>query len=90
VTGSPVRVRSRADIARQRRSRPHYEAVRLADLPAARFRTIAVLGHEQSGIPPEASEFLDVAAGVPMIGTGAASTSPSPDHSSLYRLAGFL
>jgi hypothetical protein len=38
------------------------EAVRLADLPAARRRTVAVLGHEQSGTPPEAIELLDVAA----------------------------
>ena len=27
------------------------EAVRLADLPAARGRTVMLLGHEQSGIP---------------------------------------
>ncbi len=30
------------------------EAIRLGDLPAARQRTIAVLGHEQTGIPAEA------------------------------------
>jgi tRNA (guanosine-2'-O-)-methyltransferase len=40
---------------------------RLGDLPAARQRTIAVLGHEQTGIPPEAVDLLDVAAAVPMV-----------------------
>jgi hypothetical protein len=33
----------------------------LAGLTAARERTIAVLGHEQTGIPPEALDLLDVA-----------------------------
>ena len=46
------------------------EAIRLADLPAARERTIAVLGHEQTGIPPEALDLLDVAVEIPMIGSG--------------------
>ena len=46
------------------------EAVRLADLPNARRRTIAVLGHEQTGIPPEAIGLLYVAVEIPMIGTG--------------------
>ncbi|WIX87611.1 TrmH family RNA methyltransferase [Amycolatopsis sp. DG1A-15b] len=41
------------------------EAVRLADLPAARGRTIAVLGHEQTGIPPEVLDLLDSAFGGP-------------------------
>ena len=46
------------------------EAVRLADLPAARKRTIAVLGHEQTGIPPEATSLLEFsqAAGRPAKG----------------------
>ena len=47
------------------------EAIRLGDLPAARQRTIAVLGHEQTGIPPEAVDLLDVAVEIPMIGSGA-------------------
>ena len=47
------------------------EAVRLADLPVARQRTVAVLGHEQTGIPPEGLELLDVAVEIPMIGIGA-------------------
>jgi tRNA (guanosine-2'-O-)-methyltransferase len=49
------------------------EAVRLADLPAARQRTIAVLGsHEQAGIPAEALDLLDMAVEIPMTGTAPA------------------
>jgi tRNA (guanosine-2'-O-)-methyltransferase len=33
------------------------DAARLADLPAARQPTIAVLGHEQAGIPPRLSTY---------------------------------
>ena len=66
------------------------EAVRLADLPAARRRTVAVLGHEQSGIPAEAIELLDVAVEIPMIGTGASLNVAVAGSLVLYRLAGFL
>ena len=66
------------------------EAVRLADLPAARRRTIAVLGHEHAGIPPEALDLLDVAVEIPMIGTGASLNVAVAGSLVLYRLAGFL
>jgi tRNA (guanosine-2'-O-)-methyltransferase len=66
------------------------EAVRLADLPAAHQRTIAVLGHERSGIPPEAIDLLDVAVEIPMIGTGASLNVAVAGSLVLYRLAGFL
>ena len=66
------------------------EAVRLADLPAARLRTVAVLGNERSGIPPEAAELLDVAVEIPMIGTGASLNVAVAGSLVLYRLAGFL
>lgn len=66
------------------------EAIRLADLPAARGRTVAVLGHEKSGIPPEAAELLDVAVEIPMIGTGASLNVAVAGSLVLYRLAGFL
>jgi len=46
------------------------ESIRLADLPVARRRTVVVLGHESDGIPPEATELLDRAVEIPMIGTG--------------------
>jgi SpoU rRNA Methylase family len=65
------------------------EAVRLADLHAARQRTVAVLGHEQSGIPPEAAELLDVLE-ISMIGTGASLNVAVAGSLVLFRLAGFL
>src|SRR6516162_9077627 len=48
------------------------EAVRLADLSAARERTVVVLGHEDDGIPPDAMERLDVTDESALIGPGAA------------------
>ena len=66
------------------------EAIRLADLPAARQRTIAVLGHEQTGIPPEALDLLDAAVEIPMIGSGASLNVAVAGSLVLYRLAGFL
>jgi tRNA (guanosine-2'-O-)-methyltransferase len=66
------------------------EAVRLADLPVARQRTVAVLGHEQAGIPPEAIDLLDVAVEIPMIGTGASLNVAVAGSLVLYRLAGLL
>jgi tRNA (guanosine-2'-O-)-methyltransferase len=66
------------------------EAIHLADLPAAQERTIAVLGHEQTGIPPEALDLLDVAVEIPMIGAGASLNVAVAGSLVLYRLAGFL
>ena len=66
------------------------EAIRQGDLPAARQRTIAVLGHEQTGIPPEAVDLLDVAVEIPMIGSGASLNVAVAGSLVLYRLAGFL
>ena len=66
------------------------EAIRLADLPAARQRTVAVLGHEQSGIPAEALDLLDAAVEIPMIGTGASLNVAVAGSLVLYRLAGFI
>ena len=66
------------------------EAVRLADLPAARQRTIAVLGHEQTGIPAEAVDLLDVAVEIPMVGSGASLNVAVAGSLVLYRLAGLI
>jgi tRNA (guanosine-2'-O-)-methyltransferase len=66
------------------------EAVRLADLPVARQPTIAVLGHEQTGIPPDAMGLLDMAVEIPMIGTGASLNVAVAGSLVLYRLAGFI
>lgn len=66
------------------------EAIRLADLPAARGRTVAVLGHEQTGIPPEAIDLLDLVVEIPMIGAGASLNVAVAGSLVLYRLAGFI
>jgi tRNA (guanosine-2'-O-)-methyltransferase len=64
------------------------DALRLADLPAARRRTVAVLGHEQSGIPPEALDLLDDVVEIPMIGMGASLNVAVAGSLVLYKLAG--
>jgi tRNA G18 (ribose-2'-O)-methylase SpoU len=66
------------------------EAIRLADLPAARTRTIAVLGHEQTGIPPEAVDLLDACVEIPMVGTGLSLNVAVAGSLVLYKLAGLL
>jgi tRNA G18 (ribose-2'-O)-methylase SpoU len=66
------------------------EAVRLGDLPAARCRTVVVLGHERDGIPPEALELSDTVVEIPMIGWGASLNVAVAGSLVLYRLAGFL
>ena len=64
------------------------EAVRLPDLPMARERTIIVLGHESTGIPPTALDLLDTAVEIPMIGTGQSLNVAVAGSLVLYRLAG--
>lgn len=66
------------------------EAVRLADLPPAKGRTVMVLGHEKSGIPPEAVEYLDLAVEIPMVGAGGSLNVAVSGSLVLYKLAGLL
>jgi len=66
------------------------EAVRLGDLPAARGRTVVVLGHEATGIPAEALELLDTAVEIPMVGTGGSLNVAVAGSLVLYKLAGLL
>ena len=46
--------------------------------------------HEQTGIPPEALDLLDVAVEIPMIGSGKSLNVAVAGSLVLYRLAGFL
>ena len=68
------------------------ESVRLADLPPARQRTIMLLGHEQTGLPPDALDLVDLAVEIPMVGTGSSLNVAVAVAGSLvlYRLAGLL
>jgi tRNA (guanosine-2'-O-)-methyltransferase len=49
-----------------------------------------VLGHEQTGIPPDALDLLDQAVEIPMIGTGASLNVAVAGSLVLYRLAGLI
>ncbi|MBF6181685.1 tRNA (guanosine(18)-2'-O)-methyltransferase [Nocardia otitidiscaviarum] len=64
------------------------ESIRLADLPAARRRTVVVLGNEGYGIPPEGLDHLDTAVEIPMVGTGASLNVAVAGSLVLYKLAG--
>lgn len=64
----------------------HREAI----IPGVPSVLVYELGHEQSGIPPEAIELLDVAVEIPMIGIGAGLNDAVAGSLVLYRLAGFL
>ncbi len=64
------------------------EAIRFHDLQVAKEKTILVLGHESTGIPDEAMEFLDLAVEIPMTGTGTTLNVACAATLLLYRLAG--
>jgi tRNA G18 (ribose-2'-O)-methylase SpoU len=66
------------------------DAVRLGDLPAARRRTVLVLGNESDGIPYGALSLLDTVVEIPMIGTGLSLNVAVAGSLALYRLAGLL
>jgi tRNA (guanosine-2'-O-)-methyltransferase len=66
------------------------EAIRLADLPAADRRTVMVLGHEATGIPPEVLDLLDCAVEIPMVGTGHSLNVAVAGSLVLYKLAGLI
>jgi tRNA G18 (ribose-2'-O)-methylase SpoU len=66
------------------------ESIRLADLPAARRRTVVVLGHERDGIPAEATTLLDRAVEIPMVGTGLSLNVAVAGSLVAYKLAGLV
>ncbi|MFD9739902.1 TrmH family RNA methyltransferase [Umezawaea sp. NPDC059074] len=66
------------------------EAVRLADLPAARERTVVVLGHEQTGIPEDALPLLHLAVEIPMVGGGTSLNVAVAGSLVAYKVAGLL
>ena len=49
-----------------------------------------VLGHESTGIPPEAVDLLDCAVEIPMVGTGHSLNVAVAGSLVLYKLAGLL
>src|SRR3954470_22886433 len=65
-------------------------AVRLGDLPAARERTVVLLGHERDGVPDEAMALVDAVVEIPMIGSGLSLNVAVAGSLVAYRLAGML
>ena len=65
-------------------------AVRLGDLPAARERTVVLLGHERDGVPDAALAMADLTVEIPMIGTGLSLNVAVAGSLVAYRLAGML
>jgi len=66
------------------------DAVRLADLPAARRRTVMVLGNESDGVPYEALSMVDTVVEIPMVGRGHSLNVAVAGSLVLYKLAGLL
>lgn len=64
------------------------EAIRFHDLKMAQEKTILVLGHEATGIPDEALEYIDSCVEIPMIGTGTTLNVACAATAVLLRLAG--
>lgn len=64
------------------------ESIRLVELRPARRRTVVVLGHESDGIPLEATELLDMAVEIPMLGTGHSLNVAVAASLVAYKLAG--
>jgi tRNA (guanosine-2'-O-)-methyltransferase len=56
--------------------------------PAPRGRTVTVLGHEKTGIPPEALDEFGLFVEIPMVGKGAGLNVAVAGSLVLYRLAG--
>lgn len=65
-------------------------ATRLGDLPAARQRTVVVLGHEAEGIPTDALELMDAIVEIPMIGTSLSLNVAVAGSLVAYKVAGML
>lgn len=66
------------------------ESIRLVELRPARRRTVVVLGHESDGIPAEATELLDLAVEIPMLGTGHSLNVAVAGSLVAYKLAGLV
>lgn len=67
-------------------------ATRLADVKPVdpRRRCVMLLGHEQSGIPDDALEFIQGCVEIPMVGSGTTLNVAVAGSLVLYRLAGLL
>ena len=90
-----IRVRTRTDIARQRRSRrhqcwDHLIAAPLWPLYGANLGTLLRTCDAVGACPAEAVDLLDVAVEIPMVGSGASLNVAVAGSLVLYRLAGLV
>ena len=64
------------------------DSISLAELRQAKSRSIVLLGHERTGLPPEVWPFLDQIVEIPMMGVGSSLNVAVAGSLVLYKLAG--
>ena len=64
------------------------DSVSLAQVRQAKTRSIVLLGHEHSGLPPEVWPFLDHVIEIPMLGVGRSLNVAVAGSLVLYKMAG--
>lgn len=65
-------------------------ATSLGQSPAARQRTVVLLGHEHQGVPEDVWHLIDEVVQIPMVGRGASLNVAVAGSLVLYRLAGLV
>ena len=65
------------------------DSISLRQVRQATERSIVLLGHEHSGLPPEVWPYLDVVIEIPMVGVGQSLNVAVAGSLVLYKLAGF-
>jgi tRNA (guanosine-2'-O-)-methyltransferase len=66
----------------------HEDSISLRHVHQARVRSVILLGHEHSGLPPEVWPFLDRVVEIPMMGVGQSLNVAVAGSLVLYKLAG--
>jgi len=64
------------------------DSISLAQVRQAKVKSIILLGHEHSGLPPEVWPFLDQVVEIPMMGVGSSLNVAVAGSLVLYKLAG--
>jgi tRNA (guanosine-2'-O-)-methyltransferase len=64
------------------------ESISLVQVHQAKVKSIILLGHEHSGLPPEVWPFLDQVIEIPMMGVGSSLNVAVAGSLVLYKLAG--
>jgi len=64
------------------------DSISLRDVRQATRRSVILLGHEHSGLPPEVWPLLDLVVEIPMLGVGQSLNVAVAGSLILYKLAG--